>query len=84
MIFRLGSRSVRNPPRQFGGHSFDYQARAALPAGAESTGWRQGARELWVSPADLMLGLNPPPYSHVYVRYPDHVERWPQFPFGCM
>ena len=48
----------------------------ALPADAESTGYRSGVLELWLTPSD----------DAAYIVSPEGVERWPRArqPLGCV
>ncbi len=69
---------IRDPENVFGdadtAAAFDPDAE--LPAGAEDTGFRQGATELWVDPADE---------SAIYLVTGDVTELWPfdPEPTGC-
>jgi hypothetical protein len=69
---------VRGETTQFGGGASGYLPNTSLPGEATDTGYRQGARELWMLPDND---------TFVFVRYTDdgHVEAWPRdtAPAGC-
>lgn len=69
---------VRDPEDVFGdpATAAAFDPDAALPDGAEDTGFRQGATELWVDSADE---------SSIYLVTGTSIERWPldPEPTGC-
>jgi hypothetical protein len=57
------------------GFSVPYLPRTQLPDNARFTGLRLGDEQLWIVPGERDVA--------VYVRWPDHVERWPRLLLGC-
>ena len=79
-----GGDYVQDPPAGFrsldtGFEPLSYDPAARLPTDAQYTGWHRGLSALWVSPSERVDGR----YLNIYIRYPDHIERWPEYPFGC-
>ncbi|MFL5798826.1 MAG: hypothetical protein ACJ77A_12955 [Actinomycetota bacterium] len=64
--------SIKNPGTP------PFLANTPLPTDAIDTGFRRGDEALWVGP-QVFRGT----YAAVYVKFPDHVERWPRADFGC-
>ena len=66
-------RYVRDPNGIFG-EGFDlldqFDPAATLPADATFSGYRSGDIELWTSPTTID--------RMVFLRWPDHTERWPR------